>query len=322
MNFHFSLFLCNMKKNLLFSLSFIFLSSLFALDFSITPYFQYSTGKMDESLFSSDDTYKISLLEWETKNVIKAGADFNLNIKKITLNADFNLALPLKCGKMFDSDWEPDGIKSVYSISENKIKTSFNSSFSVGYTFTPKTFFSISPLIQTQYSFDSFQARNGIGWYGTREYNKAGPTVSWDNENAKEYHISGIDYYRHSLYFFTGINIQFYINRINFGTSIFISPYSYFLALDYHRDNKNLGRDFYMQEIQYSYFKRYKISINLSYKLTDKLFIYNTEDFLFGPEVYGTLSIKQNTDTFGITDQKSGSKIFKFNSSLGMTFKI
>lgn len=311
-----------MKKILLFIFAFTLFSNLFSLDLLITPYFQYSTGKLEESLFSSDDTYKISLLEWEARNEIRSGAKVNLNIKNFVLNTDFNFAFPLICGKMYDSDWEPDGIKSVYSISNNKIKTSIDSNISVGYSFKPSTFISIIPIFQTQYSFDSFQARNGIGWYGTRDYNLAGPTVSWDNENAKEYKISGIDYYRHSLYLFTGFSFQFYINKFNFGSTLLVSPFSYFFALDYHRDNKNLGRDFYMREIQCSSFKRYKFSMNITYKLTDKIFIYNYEDFLFGPEVYGTLAIKQNSSSFGITDQKSGSKIFRFNSSLGCTFRF
>lgn len=311
-----------MKRTFLFILFPFLFFKLFSVDFLISPYVQLNNGTFNEQLFSSDDSYMISLLEWQNKNIFTPGITAQISAGNFISSFDFNIAIPKKSGNMYDSDWESDGTKSIYSISENNLHKGFNFSASAGYQFSVSKNFKITPLLSGEYNYTSFEARNGIGWYGTREYSHSGTTVSWDDPNATKYRISGIDYLRHSIYCFTGADFEFLLEPLKFNFSFLISPFSYFYAIDYHRDDRNENRDYYFKERQFSYFKRFKADLSIEYRLTENIYLNNSYSFLFGPAVKGKLSRKSQDSQWLAVNQNSGSSITNFYIRLGTTFKF
>lgn len=311
-----------MKRTFLFILFPFLFFKLFSVDFSISPYIQLNNGIFEEQLFSSDDSYMVSLLEWQNKNIFTPGLTAQIRAGNFISSLDCKISIPKKSGNMYDSDWESDGTKSIYSITENKLIKGYNFSVSAGYQFSVSKNIKITPLISGEYNYTSFEGRNGIGWYGTSEYSQTGATVSWDNPVATKYRVSGIDYLRHSIYCFTGVEFDFLLEPLKFNFSFLISPFSYFYAVDYHRDDRNQNRDYYLKERQFSYFNRFKTDLAIEYKLTENIYLNNRYSLLFGPSVKGKLSLKSQDSPWLAVNQNSGSQITAFSILLGTTFKF
>ena len=70
----------------------------------LQPAFSCTIGKMNESIYSSKG-YKCSLLEWEQKPLWNYGITVFTAFKNFGITAEFDSALPVSCGKMYDSDW-------------------------------------------------------------------------------------------------------------------------------------------------------------------------------------------------------------------------
>ena len=295
-----------MKKRI--SLFFILFISqtLFSLDFFIAPYTGVMFGKLGEYLYDSSDSYICSYLEWEEKPLCFIGLDAGLEHNNFQFDVAFDYTLPLACGKMYDSDWNEDGIKHTYSIFEsNKNTLGLNTIINTQYSFSVTENFNITPALQLQYNYYSFEARNGIGYYGSEAYTGQ-PDVCWNDERAKKYRVSGIDYLRHTFFTWIGSNFDYNLGKHSIGLGLFVAPFTYTSAIDYHTDEKNLRRDYSLQEIQYSYFDRFKINFDYGYELNQKITFYINSNFLYGFNSKGHINTTYFTGRWHRVGQKSG----------------
>ena len=293
------------KKISLFFILFIS-QTLFSLDFFIAPYTGVMFGKLGEYLYDSSDSYICSYLEWEEKPLCFIGLDAGLEHNNFQFDVAFDYTLPLACGKMYDSDWNEDGIKHTYSIFEsNKNTLGLNTIINTQYSFPVTENFNITPALQLQYNYYSFEARNGIGYYGSEAYTGQ-PDVWWNDERAKKYRVSGIDYLRHTFFTWIGSNFDYNFGKHSIGLGLFVAPFTYTSAIDYHTDEKNLGRDYSLQEIQYSYFDRFKIIFNYEYNFNQKITLFINSDFLYGFKSKGHINTTYFTGRWHRIGQKSG----------------
>ena len=77
-------------------------------------------------------------------------------------------------------------MKFNYSINENYLDKGFSVKTGFAYSFDFSVF-SFKPLIQFSYSFISFNAKNGYGWYGGSAHSSDGNVHSWDSPYAHYY---------------------------------------------------------------------------------------------------------------------------------------
>lgn len=301
-----------MKKRI--SLFFILFISqtLFSLDFFIAPYTGVMFGKLGEYLYDSSDSYICSYLEWEEKPLCFIGLDAGLEHNNFQFDVAFDYTLPLACGRMYDSDWNEDGLKHTYSIFEsNKNTLGLNTIINTQYSFPVTENFNITPALQLQYNYYSFEARNGIGYYGSEAYTGQ-PDVWWNDESAKKYRVSGIDYLRHTFFTWIGSNFDYNFGKHSIGLGLFVAPFTYTSAIDYHTDEKNLGRDYSLQEIQYCYFDRFKINYNYKYNFNQKITLFINSDFLYGFKSKGHINTTYFTGRWHRIGQKSGCDFTNF----------
>ena len=299
------------KRISLFFILFIS-QTLFSLDFFIAPYTGVMFGKLGEYLYDSSDSYICSYLEWEEKPLCFIGLDAGLEHNNFQFDVAFDYTLPLACGRMYDSDWNEDGIKHTYSIFEsNKNTLGLNTIINTQYSFPVTENFNITPALQLQYNYYSFEARNGIGYYGSEAYTGQ-PDVWWNDESAKKYRVSGIDYLRHTFFTWIGSNFDYNFGKHSIGLGLFVAPFTYTSAIDYHTDEKNLGRDYSLQEIQYSYFDRFKINYNYKYNFNQKITLFINSDFLYGFKSKGHINTTYFTGRWHRIGQKSGCDFTNF----------
>ena len=299
------------KRISLFFILFIS-QTLFSLDFFIAPYTGVMFGKLGEYLYDSSDSYICSYLEWEEKPLCFIGLDAGLEYNNFQFDVAFDYTLPLACGKMYDNDWNEDGIKHTYSIFEsNKNTLGLNTIINTQYSFPVTENFNITPALQLQYNYYSFEARNGIGYYGSEAYTGQ-PDVWWNDESAKKYRVSGIDYLRHTFFTWIGSNFDYNFGKHSIGLGLFVAPLTYTSAIDYHTDEKNLGRDYSLQEIQYSYFDRFKINFDYGYELNQKITFYINSNFLYGFNSKGHINTTYFTGRWHRIGQKSGCDFTNF----------
>ena len=248
---------------------------------SIEPTFSYSRGVLNESIYHSQETSKkISLLEWERK-VWMCGLNIDGSYRKFHLKSGFEMSIPTSSGEMRDSDWlnySDYSMKTTYSVGTNYADRNFDSFLSFSYDFEPAAGLSLSPEAQIQYSFDSFHREKGAeGWYGHSDYSSDGKNHWWYEEEAAHFpsvnpetgktrKLAGIDYYRHSLYLWTGLYLAFRFSRFHASLSFLISPFTYLSAEDRHH---TAGDDNVFHEIQEDYFTSYKLGLSLSYEISE-----------------------------------------------------
>ena len=301
-----------MKGKLLFLFFFFSPFSLFAqiihsesFHLSIEPTFSYSSGVLNESLYHSQETSKkISLLEWERK-VWMYGFRLDASFRKFHLKGGFESAIPSSSGEMRDSDWlnySDYSMKTTYSVGTNYSDRNFDSFLSLSYDFEPAAGLSLSPEAQIQYSFDSFHREKGAeGWYGHSDYSSDGknhwwyedeashfPSTYWSDEKGRYVtrKLAGIDYYRHSLYFWTGLSLAFRFHRFYAEFSFLLSPFTYLSAEDRHH---TAGDDKVFHEIQEDYFTSYKLDLNLSYTLSEYFDLTLSGSLLIVSDIRGEL---------------------------------
>lgn len=310
------------KKHLFFLLilihNFSFCSEFtFPIKFGIGTQFS-STG---EYIYSSDDKYIASYLEWVEKCSTNLYLGTNLNIKNFIINFDVKYFLPLDCGKMYDSDWNSKGIKHTYSyFDDNFINLGISTDLLFGYQKRISNSIYTNFLLGINYDFISFEAKNGIGRFGSYEY--TGKDDIWWYETDKKYKVSTINYYRHTLNLLSGfeLNILFNKNKLNFG--IITSPFTFISSMDTHNDDTNSGLDYKIQAKQFSSFCYYNFFINYNFALNNTCEIYIDNSFSIITLIKGKISTTYMFDLWHILSQKSGSDEYKYNVSIGLIYKI
>ena len=213
-----------------------------------------------------------SYLEWQQPALFSTGIELGFFWNKIQTSASFNYYFPLTYGYMHDLDWAGD-IQTNYGFFRNTALQNYDVSLQISYSFNLPKQFTLSPLVEISYSYDSFSADQGIGYYGDHEHSKTGYNVSWDSEDAKKYKLSGITYFRQALYTYIGLQTSCTINNWQFNLSLATTPYSQFYSEDFHSDEKEDNNDmrYYMLILNRNFFGVYKGEISCTYIFSNRL---------------------------------------------------
>lgn len=298
----------------------------FLLEF--TPYFTLSKGRLNEYIYSSsDDSIKKSKLEWNLNPLYRFGIESKFGWKNIFIAGQADFSLPVNCGTLYDSDWNSTGeIKTIYSKLEEKSDLIFNSSFGIGYDFnlknkaTNRKYFSISPVINFDYSYFKIKSDNGYGYFGAEDYSKNGTDVPWDSEYARYHKVYGIDLERMYYNLFTGLILEIYpTEKISFGCDFNFSVYSYIVTYDKHfAKNSWYNLNGYQKSpfdyLKFSFFSNYKFSNKISMRL--KIGILN------GNVVKGDFYHNYYSSKPTLSRQKSGSSTILYDMNLGVIFSV
>jgi hypothetical protein len=306
-----------MKKVLfLVSILILFSFNLFSIDysFSIEPILGVKKAKTTEAFYHSgnDSDKQCSRLEWREAYVLNGGLSSECKIIKPEYNYIFNTLftfdIPYNKGKMTDKDWYPDGSLTTSSEFDCKIDLGFNIETSFGFEYKFNSVFSLIPAVKIQYEYNSFNGRNGHGWYYLT-------TDSPHYYPDGKYHLAGIDYKTHKTAFFTGLYAKTTLSSLLFlEFGLDISPFTLVLAKDRH-----LARNYVLKSYIYSCLKNYNVFANASYKLNKNLFLklnvlFNYFNLTKGKDYYDW----DEDDRDSLSAQDGGYGYWKINSSLGL----
>lgn len=299
-----------------------FSKDVFNMDLLVFSGIKY--GEISKSIYLGGTSTKVSKLDWEEKNIYEFGIGADITFFDFFVSAQFSAGLPLNTGNMYDSDWNLDGLKKTFTISECDLKQSFDSQIEISYH-TPKLFiFRLEPAVQAQYMFQNFNAHDGYGWYGAKEYAKIPRNydVAWNDPLArKAKKIRDIDYYRHTFLTFFGFEF-YYMPAENFSikTGFFISPFAYMYSLDtHHKSSANV----HYCDVQYGYFSKYKTTLKAEYKIKKRLKIFSEFSIISGTSDYGDLYADEYSDILTkFENQPTSSSMLNVDFNLGTTFSI
>lgn len=293
----------------------------------LTPYFTFSKGCLDEYIYSSsDDSIKKSKLEWNLNPLYRFGVEAKFGWKNIFITGLADFSLPADCGTLYDSDWNSTGeLKTIYSKLEEKVDLIFNSSFGIGYSFNLKNkknrkYFSISPILNFDYSYFKIESDNGYGYFGAEDYSLNGKDVPWNSEYATYHKVYGIDLERMYYNFFSGLIFEFYpTEKISFGCDLNIALYSYIVTYDKHFAKNSW---YNLNGYQKSCFDYLKFSLFSKYKFSDKISMQFKIGILNGNVVKGDFYHNYYSSKPTLSRQKSGSSTILYNINLGVTFYV
>lgn len=307
-----------MKKNSILTVFILLFSPFFAeanFSFSSEPNIGIQFAKLDESVFASEG-YRCSLLEWKTSPLLTLGYGIFGNHNKLHFDSSINISLPVKCGSMHDFDWNKNGINYNYSKHENHSRINSNLKISLYYLFNITEKLNFGPSIDITDIYNSFESKNGYGWYGNSNYSLTGKTVPWNDENAKEVKVYGIQYLRNSFFIFIGFNSLFSANeKTNVQFSCYASPFTLVFASDHHLDSSS---GFYLRGFQYASMASYKMSLKFRYFLNKKIAISSAIDVLYMKTIKGNLYSDYYNAKIVMTDQKYGSSGFYTSLNIGL----
>lgn len=269
---------------------------------SLSPHIGFTFGQFDEILYAPDETM-CSLLEWEQKPLLNLGLSVNLELNNFSIISSFEYGTKIANPQMYDSDWS-DGIKYSYTIHPLESSREINTQFKIAYNIFPHHSISLFPEIEIKYMYASFNAGRGAGI-----------------RNDRQIKVYGVDYTRHSLFFFTGLKFSTNLNSFTtIDTDFMVAPYIYQYATDFHHGVKN---PFTSIEIQDGYFSKFKFSTALKFKLTNKINLDFYTHFLFGNITKGDFYSNYYRDEISkFTDQQSGSNLFSTKIELAVTYKL
>lgn len=247
-----------------------------AVSVGITPYTAVEYGVFQEAYYYDDfseySDRMCSLLEWEQKPSVAFGVESTVSYKKLLFSVDFSTKLPLRCGSMMDSDYWHDGLKFNYSVNENYVDKAFYASTGFSYLFD-FPFFSINPSVEISYSFVSFNAKNGYGWYGGSAHSSDGNVHSWDSPYAHyypdgKYHLAGVDYENQTVCFFAGVDLsKTFFKKWNVSLGFFIAPFTYTYVKDHHLGKSS---NFYSEDFIYNYWRNFKCTFKNTLAFTER----------------------------------------------------
>jgi hypothetical protein len=305
-----------------FSSAQIFKSEHFSLSFE--PYIGFTYGHLGEYIYAddTDGTEKVlSCLEWEEKPLWQYGISVTAAFKRFGVTVSFDRALNIRCGTMYDSDWMTlTDLKTDYSIHEQTAAENMNLTIALQYVFKPDEKLFLAPVIEAYYSYNSFEARNGYGWYGDEGNSDNGENVAWDDPSAHYYRkLCGIDYSRQTLYTFFGGQMTCIVTpKLSLRLGLFLSPYTYTYAADTHYTNLAMTAGNHYHYYQDTFFGRFRLSASLSYRITSCIETDITVRYLSGETGRG--DIYSDIDTGKMTlrpKQAGGSSAEEFTLSIG-----
>ena len=300
----------------------IFSQNLLKLD--ILAFSGIKHGELSKSIYLNDSSTKVSQLDWEEKNIYEFGIGIDFTFFNLFMSAQFSAGLPLNCGNMYDSDWNLSGLNKTYTISECDLKKSFDSQIIISYLTPAFYIFKLTPAIQIQYMYQNFNAHDGYGWYGAKEYAKIPRDydVAWNDPLArKAKKIREIDYYRHTFLTFFGFEFYYMpIEKFSIKTGFFISPFAYMYSLDtHHKSSANV----HYCDVQFGNFSKYKATIKAEYKINKRLKIFSDFSIIYGSTDYGDLYADEYSDSLTKFErQPTSSSMFNIDFNIGTSFSI
>lgn len=271
-------------------------------------YFDVNTGYSDKMC---------SLLEWEQKPSWLLGLASSACFFNFETFIDVSTKIPMECGSMKDSDFLNDGMKFNYSVHELYLNKSFNINAGISY-FIDFSFINIKPGILASYSYNTFSAKNGHGWYGSPSYSSDGKVHSWNSGYAHyfpdgKYHLAGVDYENQTVSLMIGAEVSKTFMKIwTVGLGAYLSPFTYAYAKDHHLGK---SRNFYTEDFIYNYFKNYRFALKNNVSVTKHL--------SFESLIEGNLQLLEKGEDYEdgyLNSQKGGESYKAVKSTLGFVF--
>lgn len=315
------------KKSFVLIFFFIFseIDFLFSkeLDFKLIPYTGFECGVFDEAYYYDDfseySDKMCSLLEWKQNYSFILGLEVDIDFKNFNFFTDVSTKLPLKCGKMYDSDYWENGLKFNYSINELYLNNFFCFNTGFSYSFDISSF-SIAPVLQGSYSYISLSAKNGYGWYGGSGHSSDGQVHSWNSPFAHyypdgKYHLAGVDYENQTFYFMLGLDFsKVFFKKWCLGFGLYVAPFTYIYVKDHHLGKSN---NFYSEDYIYNYFENYKFLIRNN--------IFFTRHISLVTLLEGNLQLLvkgENYENGKLNSQKGGESLqaIKLKAGIGFSF--
>lgn len=249
--------------------------------------FKIRNGRLNEFVYnnSTDNTNKLSELNWDVENIFYLGGNVNLEYKNIFVSLESAGAVPSQSNDMQDSDWQnadAPSMKTNYSVSENRLSNSYYLDFNFFYRIPLAKVFSLRALFNFNFENFSFYAENGYGGYGDTGTTGNPVAVPWNSSSAvkfKKGELGSISYERKSYNTSIGISPCFYVKdflEINlFGA---VSPFVYLESVDTHYSVDKSSYSKYLDKgsaffnswnaglnVKYSPVKHFSVLTNLKY---------------------------------------------------------
>lgn len=327
------------KIFLLFTIFFLFAFSSFSnskkINFSVTPYSGFTFGSVGEYLYSSDDSFIISELDWNEK-LFNVGLDANIEYKNFYFGIDFLYFIPSKNGSMFDSDFlknQKEVYKANYCIFQNTSILSLDADAKLGYKIQIKKI-KLIPEARFRYSTRNFKAINGYGWFGDSSITGRNDDYEWDSPFSRyAYKVSDIQYRRDTFYTFLGLQVEIDFCNFEISFGIFTSPFTKTLYSDHHLDQKKNTDGYRVYGSQESFFTRHFATLNIKYNFTNHVAIFVNISALFGTKDKGdfftnygrtgeSFGIFKDQDQFYKSIQKSASDIKELTIKTGIVISF
>ncbi len=289
-------------KKFIFCLSFLIVSSfaskifcqekseLQKLSFNASITTAYNSEKYEYSLI--DVTGKEnSRLEWEADYLFKLGLNGTLKYGGLEFFVSALFPLPLDCGKMYDSDWRTEGIKTNLSIHDLALKFGCDATLGIKYNFElgrGNKAISVSPIVAISNSYISLAGQKGIGWVGDIAHTGLARDYSWDSEYAVKVKKFGIDFTSNSTSALLGVEISKSFGGLYASAGLVSSPYTFILSVDHHL-NKEEGN--YYQLAQQAFFRVWDFYAATGYFVNSKNILIFTTDFSLCPTTPGNFYV-------------------------------
>ena len=303
-------------KKLIFLVLFLILTSplCFSLSdfhFSVAPRVSLTYGELNEILYE-DDNEIISQLDWEQKVLFNYGLEADININNFIINSIFESSLPVGTSHMYDSD-DFDGDKTIDKLSKHPIAqtTNFNTELTFSYALQFSPAITVLPLLNFQYLFNDFKADKGPILFGQRT-------------QGKKVYANKIDYYRHSVFIFSGVSVKISPwDKLFFGIDFLISPWGFQYDCDYHHGSgKNPLYPFSTYDYIYSCFSKAKINITTTFLINSFFSIQLFTNSLLGFTDKGACYTDYASNQIYLSSQKSGANINYIKTGLSLRFSF
>lgn len=268
-------------KKFIFCLTFLIVSSFISktfcqdnegpqkLIFNASVTTAYSHEKYEYSLIDVKGKEN-SRLEWEADYLFKLGLRGAFKYQSFEVFASALFPLPFDCGKMYDSDWRTEGIKTNLSIHDFAVKFGCDAMLGIKYNFelgTDITAITISPILAISNSYISFAGKKGIGWGADIAHTGLPRDYSWDSEYAVKVKKFGIDFTSNSTSALLGVEVSKNFGGLFASAGILTSPYTFILSVDHHL-NREEGN--YYQLVQNAFFKVWDFYAATGYSVNSK----------------------------------------------------
>ncbi len=278
----------------------------------------YNKESLNDYLISTTGKTN-SLLEWQADYLLREGLTAGVKHKKLEASLSAQFALPLKCGKMYDSDWREVGIKTNYSTSDLFAGFGCDSTLSIKYHLTlgNQLPFFISPVAAVSNSFIKYHAKNTIGWCGDIAHTHLKEHHSWDSEYAKKVKKYGIDFTNNITSIFCGVEGVARFGNFTTNAGVLVSPFTFIFSIDHHL-NKEEGH--YYQMIQKPVFSVWDFYAGCGYSINQKNEIILSADYSFCPKISGDFYYGYYKIDNIIADETSQFSFSKFALTLSWRF--